>query len=152
MEVREDLLRPSLADGESGVRGIHSSSTLFACAFFGGPFAAIALASLDAYALRRRSDVIPLLAAAILTIALAIAVWRPELLGIRALDRGDLPGRLVLRAFALFLFAALWWMHRDTYRAMRTAGMAAPSGIGPGIACILLGVATQAALARLLEP
>jgi len=150
MSARDDLLKPSLRDEGGEFRQIHSSSTLFACAFFGGPFAVIAMSACNSVLLRRKVDAIPLSAAFILSVALCVVLYGPGVFGLQTPDRGETWA--FMRVFGVVLFGAFWWLHRRYYRGLKVSSIPPPSGILPGITFIVLGIALQVALANWFGP
>ena len=150
MSSRDDLLTPSLQDAGGEFRQIHSTSTLFCCAFFGGPFGVIAMSAWNSVLLRRKMDAIPLALALVLSIAFFIMLYGRGLPGMQIQDGDEGLSRVVLRVFALALFGAFWWLHRRFYRALAVSSIPSPSGILPGILFIVLGVALQVVFARWL--
>jgi hypothetical protein len=137
---RDDLLRPTLSPDTGASPAIYSANALFITAFFGGPFALIAMAALNSQRLGRvRQDAAYLLLGALLTVAFVVIVYRPG----AGWSVGDLSPagteRLLWRAFSLVLAAGAYLVHRRSYRNMALIGIESPSPWKAGVACCLAG-------------
>lgn len=142
MASTEDLLRPTLGKQATGQPAIYSTTTGYLTAFVGGPFAAIAMAALNSWRLRRLAiDALPLLAATALSVAVFLLFTHPELLGQTGVEFESRTERLWSRLFALIVFSAFWLIHRRYYRGMELLGLTPPNAWAGGIACVLMGTA-----------
>lgn len=149
----DELLKPTLETGAVGRTAIYSTTAGFTTAFFGGPFAAVALTAINSWRLRRlRMDVWPLLAAAALSV---LAIWlieSPARFGQPDLELGATGQRLLQRAFSLGLFGLFWLLHRRYYRNMMVMGIEPPNGWVVGLGCAVFGVLLSATLATVFAP
>jgi hypothetical protein len=138
----DDLLRPTLSDYRQAP-ALYSSTGFFLSSFFGGPVGAAVYGLCNSYRLNRLATDLPVI------IALAAAAF---FLALVFLNGGQMAGiadllgapprrtvEVVLRAFALACFGAIYLMHRRFFRTARVTGnKSLPSWI-PGIAAVVLG-------------
>lgn len=151
-----DLLQPSLGEQAAPRRSPYSTQAHFLSAFFGGPFAALAMSGINAARLDRlRRDAwwIGLLALGCVAFEFwlrrgagggALVAWAVEHLGARGAE-------YLRRALALALFAVGLMVHRREQKLTDLMGLARPSGWIVGIALILGGWLFAALLARALS-
>lgn len=146
-----DLLQPSIGQLSSPQRAIYSATAGYLTAFFGGPFAAVGMAGLNAWRLGRlRTDALALAGGAALATGSLSFLLRPDLFGWANLDfsMGDV--RIGARVLGLLLFGAFWFLHRSYYRAMQFLGLEPPSPWLPAIACIFANIALMFLLLKSL--
>jgi hypothetical protein len=146
----EDLLRPTLS-GYRQPPAVYNSTGFFLSAFFGGPLGAAVYGSANAWRLGRLARDLPVIVA----IAAAAFLGILELDRVGALDRllDALGGRnrqlgIVLRAFGIACFGAIYFLHRAYFRSARVSGVTPRPGWIPGIAAVLAGVAANVAFGR----
>jgi hypothetical protein len=140
------LLRPTLSDYRKPPALYHSTG-FFLSAFFGGPVGAGAYAGANAWRLGRLSRDLPVILCMVAAAFLAIL----ELHRMGALDTlagwlGGSPTRnlgLIVRAFGLATFGAIYFLHRGFYRAARVSGMKPLPGWVPAIVAVSLGLSTN---------
>jgi hypothetical protein len=146
----DDLLRPTLSDYRKPPALYHSTG-FFVSAFFGGPMGAGVYAGANAWRLGRLSRDLPV----ILGIVAAAYLAMLELHRAYALDAladwlGGTLNRnldLIVRAFGLATFGAIYFLHRRFYRAARVSGLKPLPGWVPGGLAVALGLATNFAFA-----
>jgi hypothetical protein len=158
--IDNDLLRPSLR-GAAVLSAPYSTRVGMLTAFFGGPFAAVALQGINAHRLGRLGREAVLLAGLLLSI-LALDLWvrrtgalSEGLAGMLGTDERD-ARRILSRAIALGIFALGLFVHRQPQRTADLMGLPRPNGIGVGIGLIIGGtlasVVWHAASAGLVSP
>lgn len=139
MESRDDLLQPSLTEDRTDATAIYSATNGYVTSFFGGPAAAIAFAAVNSRRLGRLRADTPLLLAglALFVGAMWWALTGPyhDSIGARGMNTG-------VRGAGLLYFGAIYCLHRRHYRAMAMMGIESPNGLGVGVACILVGIAS----------
>ncbi len=139
--MRENLLRPSLTDTPPSVALYPSYWSLLPGVFL-GPLPVILYSAVNSYKLRRAGDVLVyavafagmlvLMYLTMLRPSPQAFVWLQEITGFRNLFQGT------LRMYAVALWAAFYWMHRQQHRS---GGMMldVPSGWIPCIASAVVG-------------
>lgn len=133
-----DLLQPSIGRVEASQRAIYSVTAGYLTAFFGGPFAAVGMAGLNARRLGRlRTDALALAGGIALAVGLIALLLRPELFGRGDLDFSARDVRIGSRVLALFLFGAYWLLYRRYHRGMKFLGLDPPRPWLAAIACIV---------------
>jgi hypothetical protein len=143
----DELLKPTLEAGDGQQRAIYSTTAGYMTAFFGGPFAAIALTTLNSMRLKRlAADAWLLLGATLLSVLVTILLYRPQLLGQPDFALSDNMLRLLLRAYALGVFGAGYYVHKRYYRNMEVMGLQPPQAWAAGLGCIVVGVGVVAGL------
>jgi hypothetical protein len=148
-----DLLQPSIGRVDSPQRAIYSATAGYLTAFFGGPFAAIGMAGLNAWRLGRlRTDALALAGGIALAVGLVAFLLRPELFGYQELEFAARDVRIASRVLALLLFGAYWLMHRRYYRGMQILGLEPPRPWPAAIACVAVNFAAMMLLVKLLSP
>lgn len=153
MSTNDDLLRPSLDNPDTVQNAIYSTTAGYLTAFIGGPFAAITMAGLNSWRLRRLArDALPIISATALSVTLYALFIRPEWFGQVDFDVTMQNARLGARVYALMLFGAFWLLHKRYYRAAGLMGLKSPSPWVGGVACVLVGTLATFLLARLLAP
>ncbi|MDX1498831.1 MAG: hypothetical protein R3176_02975 [Woeseiaceae bacterium] len=135
----DDLLKPSLGDGTK-LQPIYSVGALIAAAFFGGGPAVVIVASLNSGRLARVGrDAALLVLGFVIAVAVPIAVLHGQL---PDADTDSLRNtRLVNRGIGFVLAGAVFLLHRDAYRTMRTMGIEPPKPWVPVLAATLAGIA-----------
>lgn len=138
-----ELLRPSLSRA-APPRSPYSQQTHFLSAFFGGPWAAMAMNLINSWRLGRlpRDAAWLLLGAAAM---LGLDAWLLQTASGQALlvQADALVGRNALaiasRALALLLFLLGLLLHRREHQATDLMGLKRPNGLLPGIGLIVGG-------------
>lgn len=155
MSIPHDLLQPSL-QGPAAARAPYSQTAGFACAFFGGPPAALLMAGLNAWRLGRwPRDLRWLLPALLLWIGFETWLVRSEG-GLQLIDWiaewfGRGAPELIDRAFALACFAATaLLLHRREHRMADLMALPRPNGWVPGLLVIVAGNALSYGLLHAL--
>jgi hypothetical protein len=151
VEIPDDLLQPSLGQGDSPATSIYSALTGYVASFLGGPLAGAAIALANAYRLKRLRTDWPLGALAIAATAGPLWWWfrgGAQWAGAYVGSGGE---QLLLRVLGLGFFALAYGWHRQYYRNMAIFGLPAPSGWVLGIAAIVGGVAVNFGLAAVLS-
>jgi len=147
-----DLLQPSIDRVDSPQRAIYSATAGYLTAFFGGPFAAVGMAGLNAWRLGRlRTDAMALAGGISVAVGLITFLLRPELFGRADLEFATRDVRIASRALALVLFGAYWLMHRRYYRGTRLLGLEPPKPWPAAVACIVTNLALMTLLVGLLR-
>ena len=151
---RDDLLRPSLQ--ETGVAKVpYSLRVTFLTAFFGGPFAALAITIVNSVRLRRwLRDLAPLGLALAALLAFTLALyWTEWGAGLRAsIDGANKRGIAYLyRVIGLLFFGLGTLLHRKEQRSAELMGLDRPNGWIAGLACLFGGVVLSVALAELVS-
>ena len=146
------LLQPSLSGDTGQLKPIYSATTMALTAFFGGPFAVVSIAALNSERLQRiaKDGVWPIVAV-IASAALIPLLYRDSSFAGAAVARSVEP-RILIRAFSLALFAALYALHRRAHRSMRFTELKAPSPWRTAIGCGILGILLQVAVMRWAQP
>jgi hypothetical protein len=142
----DDLLRPTLSDYQRSPE-LYNSSGFFMSAFFGGPLGAAIYGGANSHRLGRLSKDLPLIgvvvaAAFLLPLLLHDMGWLPRLataIGGRVTRNYE----LVVRAFGLLAYGAIYLMHRQFFRSARISGAKEISGWVPGIAAVVAGLAAN---------
>jgi hypothetical protein len=147
---RDELLRPTLR-GTTVVRAPYSVQAGFLTAFFGGPFAAIAMTAVNSVRLHRLTrDLLPLglmLVAYIgFAAALTLTPWGAELRAQLTVFAGPRAVTYLHRFIGLLLFGLSYALHRKEQRSADLIGLDRPNGWIAGIACIVAGLILQGAL------
>lgn len=146
-----DLLQPSIDRVASPHRAIYSATAGYLTAFFGGPFAAVGMAGLNAWRLGRlRTDMLGLAGGFAVAVGLSAFLLRPDLFGRADLEFATRDVRIASRALALALFGAYWFLHRRYYRGMQLLGLEAPRPWPAAIACVVADIALMMLLVGLL--
>lgn len=147
----DDLLQPSLAQADQAQKATYSSTAGYLTAFIGGPFAAVTMAGLNSWRLRRLGrDALPLVAAVALSAGLSVWLMRPEWLGLAGVEISGTNARFAARVLALLLFGGFWLLHRRYYRGAELLGLERPNPWLGGLACVLVGLAVSLLLGRWL--
>lgn len=144
----EDLLQPSLGDGEGRRVAIYSVQSNVLVAFFGGPFALSLFLALSARRLQTLTrEALPL--ALVWIIWAAVTVWCldafrndavPEWLS--ALGSPQRGFRAAGKILALAVYGAYYLRWRHLYKSQALAGIDPPSAWIPGIGAIAFGAVT----------
>lgn len=150
----DDLLRPTLSEFRQAP-ALYSSTGFFVSSFFGGPLAAGVYGTFNSYRLNRLSSDLPVYVALVAGAYFLALVFHN---GGQMAAIGDLLGsgrartvEIVLRAFGLATFFAIWFLHRRFFRTAQVSGSKALSGWLPGAVAFGLGfMANQAFLAWIL--
>lgn len=146
--IDERLLQPSLSGDTGQLQPIYSATTMVLTAFFGGPFAIVAIAAINSERLQRTAqDVVWFIVAAIASVALIHLLYGDASFAGAAVARSIEP-RILLKAFSLALFAAFYALHRRAHRSMRFTELQAPSPWRTAIGCAVLGILLQVAVMR----
>jgi hypothetical protein len=151
---RDELLRPSLS-GTAIAKAPYSVLTMFVTAFFGGPFAAIAIIAVNSLRLQRwMRDLVPLGLALVAYIAFAVVLaWSEWGMSFRA-SLTELAGERSVsylhRAIALALFGIGYALHYKEQRSTDIMGLDRPNGWIAGLACLIGGIALSVALENYL--
>lgn len=143
----EDLLRPTLSDYQRAPE-LYNSTGFFLSAFFGGPLGAAIYGGANSHRLNRLRTDLPLLVAVVaagflLPLVLHDAGWLQAL----AASIGGSVERnygLIMRAFGLVSYGAIYLMHRQFFRSARVSGAKGIPGWVPGIAAIVSGFVANA--------
>lgn len=157
-ETRDDLLAPVLGTAQLPVPA-YSTGAQFLTAFFGGPFAIILFAGLNAYHMgRSHKDGWRFVLAMIVSITLVAWIvlvfqgisppaWIVDLFG-------DDTGRAVtwiVRGFGLFVWLALWLPNRRFHRAAEIMGIEPRRPWIPALICISTAIVMQLLLEWILN-
>lgn len=155
MPIPHDLLQPSL-QGQPAGRAPYSQSAVFACAFLGGPPAALMMAGLNAWRLGRLPrDLLWLLPALVVWIGIEAWLFRSDsgAMAFKWLAGWFAGGALnVVRTaigLAYFAIAALL-LHRREHRMADLMGLPRPNGWLVGLGVIVVGYLLGRGLLRLL--
>ena len=134
--MTDDLLRPSLTDGEQA--SILSTGALIAAAFFGGTIAVVIVATLNSYYLGRLQGQWPAL---VLLFVVGATVF--YLLATYLLDGvGDSRSfRLAMRGGGFVACAIAWLLHKNELRAISSLGVEPRKPWAPVIAACLFAMA-----------
>lgn len=151
---RSELLRPSLTRA-TPARAPYSQQVHFLASFFGGPFAALALAAINGERLGRwRRDAPWVLLGLLVYLALEVALLQAEAgrALLQQLDGwvGQGAHGLVVRVYALGCFVVFMLRHRREQAACDLVGLPRPAGLGPGIGLILGGFVLSSLLRTVL--
>lgn len=149
--IDPDLLRPSLSASAAPAAAPYSAQMGMFSAFFGGPFAAVAWAVLNARRTgqwRRDLTLLVLLTAvAVAWVSVAhVAGGHPAVVEFGAEWFGRRGGVVMDRFVALMIFAAASWMQRREQRTASLFGLPTPNGWLPGIGLIAAGWLALAAV------
>lgn len=151
------LLQPSLRGANVALPAApYSSTTSFACAFLGGPFAVLVIGALSIRRCRRwRQDAWFFSSLVLVTLVwvFVLPLWEGHAaLRTAAADAlGSGGWRYVNRAFSLLLFGLLYWRHRALDRAADLMGLKRPNGWVAGLAVIVGAAAVSIALSYALD-
>lgn len=151
--AEDDLLRPTLS-GTGKPPALYNSSGFFLSSFFAGPAAAGLYGLANSYRLGRLQRDLPSIVGLVAASfwLLLFANRHGGLAGLAQLldDKPNRAIQIAVRALGLACFAAIYLMHRQHYRAAQVTGAASLPGWVPGIAAFLVGLAANAAMAKLL--
>ena len=152
-EKDSDLLTPTLSQDVGPAPAIYSPSVSALTAFFGGPFALIALTAINSQKLDRVERDLPALVAQFLATLLMLFLL------VRAGDRSllsfiSLPDdrAMLIRTWALLLFVTSAVLHRRFQRNMSVSSTPRPNPGPAGLACVFLGSVFTQAVIRLMQP
>lgn len=148
---RDELLRPSLGTSRIA-KAPYSVRTTFLTAFFGGPFAAVAITAINSIRLQRVGrDALPLAAVLVaywsFLAALMLTDWGASLLASMQAFAGKQAYSYLDRLIAMAAFGFGYMLHRKEQRSTDFMDLPRPNGWIVGIACIvasyilLLGIA-----------
>jgi hypothetical protein len=153
--VRDGLLTPSLSNTAPTV-GLYSLRSSLLLGVLGGALPLVLYWSLNSYRLKRPLDAVAYVLAILGFAALVYAYysgampqftqWINHYLG----SAGTM--RTALQAYAMFLWAGFYLMHRKQYRSMGLFGIVSPSPWIALVACLALGVALTYAIVFLAGP
>jgi hypothetical protein len=150
-ESREGLLQPTLGRNVEPVAAPYSVQATFLTAFFGGPFAAIALTALNSSRLQRLGRDVPALAACLLGVLLiGWTLQGPEVTAAASIrdwlaaNLGERNHRYVYRFAALLIAGAGYLLHQREQRNTDLLGLARPNGWIAGALCTVAGAAILA--------
>jgi len=151
---KEDLLRPTLTEYRQ-FPALYSSTGFFLSAFFGGPVGAVLFGLCNSRRLARLSNDLPVFITCGLVAFLVMYLFEGSgVLAALGYALGTGPRRtseIALRALALGCFGAIYFVHRNYYRAAKVSGAASLSAWIPGIAAVALGaLANHAFIASIL--
>lgn len=153
---REGLLRPTLSQETRLAAAPYSVQTTFFTAFFGGPFAAIAILAINSVRLRRVLRDLPVLAATLLLVVgggwalLASTTGTPAREWLDAmLGKGSF--RYVYRLVALVIVGIGYFLHRRAQRNAALLGVQRPNGWIAGAICAIAGTVVLIAFIALVE-
>jgi len=138
----EDLLRPTLSEFRQAP-ALYSSTGFFLSSFFGGPLAAGVYGTFNSYRLNRLTSDLPIHVALVAGAYFLALVFQN---GGQMAAIGDLLGsrsartiEIVLRAFGLATYFAIWFVHRRFFRTAQVTGTEPLSGWLPGVIAFGLG-------------
>jgi hypothetical protein len=142
----DDLLRPTLS-GYQRAPELYNSTGFFFSAFFGGPLGAAIYGAANSQRLGRLSKDLLLIASVMAAAFLAPYLlhevgWLPRLstaIGGRVMRNYE----LVVRAFGLLAYGAIYLMHRRFFRSAQVSGATEIPGWVPGIAAVVAGLAAN---------
>ncbi len=137
----DDLLTPTLSPGEVQAPAIYSLTASVVTAFFGGPFAVIALTAVNSWRLdevRRDTPVLALLAAA--TVGVIFLLTRADQVSLMAFIELPKDRALLIRAWALAVFGMCALLHQRVQRNMSFSTTPRPNPWPAGLACVMLGI------------
>jgi hypothetical protein len=144
----EDLLRPTLA-GYRKPPALYGSTGFFLSGFFGGPVGILVYGAANAFRLGRLSRDLPAIAGIVALAFLAMlemhdAGW---LEAIAAHLGGSLAANfnVIVRAFGIACFGAVYLLHRAFTRAARVTGVEPLPGWVPGFVAVAVGLFANAA-------
>jgi hypothetical protein len=150
--AESDLLTPSLAaDAENQPQAIYPPIAMMLAAFFGGPFAILAMTGANTQRLKRTARDAPYLLLAAAATVLLIKVLFASAVGKNLADTAIFTPKLLIRAFAIALFSGSYFLHRRAHRNSKFSGLDAPKSIPMTLACIIGGSAVTAAIVKLLQ-
>jgi hypothetical protein len=141
--MRDDLLQPSLSD-DSLAKAPPTIQTMFLTSFFGGPVAAVLIAAVASYRLKRFARDLPVLLI-FLTLSLSAIVWvnvSPDALAIRTwitTNVGSSGFTILYRLVGLACLAAVYLMHAKAHRNSQLLGLKPPNGWLVGLPCSIVG-------------
>lgn len=148
-----DLLTPTLSADAGPAPAIYSLTALVLTAFFGGPFAVIALSAINSQRLDRVGRDLPVLvfqvAATLLLLFMLVRAGHASPTPLIDLP-DDRP--LLIKAWALVLFGMSATLHRRFQRNMGVSPTPRPNPWPAGLACVFLGNAVLQAVIRLMQP
>lgn len=150
----EDLLRPALSEYRRPP-ALYGSTGFFLAGFFGGPAGIAVYAGANAYRLGRLAQDLP---AIVGVTAFAFLVmlemnewgWLTRLAGYLggSLERNF---NVIVRAFGIACFGAIYLLHRRFFRAARVTGVEPLSAWVPGIAAVAVGLAANVAFSSWIQ-
>jgi hypothetical protein len=152
---KDDLLRPTLSDYLRAPE-LYNSTGFFMSAFFGGPLGAAIYGAANSHRIGRLSKDLSLLGAVVAGAFLLICLfhdigWLPRLATIIG-DSAMRSYELIVRAFGLLAYGAIYLMHRQFFRSARISGAKQIPGWVPGIVAVVAGsVANFAFVSWLLK-
>jgi hypothetical protein len=137
----DDLLTPTLSPGAGQAPSIYSLTASVLTAFFGGPFAVIALTAVNSWRLdqvRRDIPILSLLATA--TIGVLFLLVRAD--HVPLMPFVELPDdrALLIKAWALAIFGMCALLHQRFQRNMSFSATPRPNPWPAGIGCVLIGI------------
>lgn len=143
----EDLLKPTLS-GYRQPPALYGSTGFFLSAFIGGPVGAAVYGSVNAWRLGRLAKDLPVIVA--IAAAAYLAMLELDRQGVLAQIMAALGGRgrnfgIILRGLGLACAGAIYFLHREFYRAATVTGVAPKPGWVPGIAASLAGIVANMA-------
>jgi hypothetical protein len=146
----DDLLRPTLS-GYRKPPALYGSTGFFLSGFFGGPVGIAVYASANAYRLGRLATDLPAIVgitAFAFLIMLEMHQWGWLTLAAQYLG-GSLERNfnIIVRAFGIACFGAIYLLHRVFFRAARVTGVEPLPGWVPGIVAVLAGIGANIAFA-----
>ncbi len=138
----QDLLRPTLS-GYRRPPALYGSTGMFLSGFFGGPAGIAVYASANAYRLGRLAKDLPVIIGITASAFLVILEMNESgwLIKLAAYLGGSLDRNfnVIVRAFGMACFGAIYLLHRLFFRAARVTGVEPLSGWVPGIVAVLVG-------------
>jgi hypothetical protein len=147
----DDLLRPTLS-GYRKPPALYGSTGLFLSGFFGGPVGIAVYAGANAYRLGRLTRDLPAIVG--ITAFAFLVMLEAHRWGWLTLAAQYLGGSLernfnvIVRAFGIACFGAIYLLHRRFFRAARVTGSALLPGWVPGIAAVAAGIGANIAFSR----
>jgi len=120
-------------------------------AFFGGPFAVIALTGINSHRLGRDNrDAAWLFLAVVVTLGVLALVYRSDHL-FTAIALEPVPQNILIRAFALLLFGGSYLLHRRYYRSMALVGIDPPRALPVALPIVFVGLLLLSVARRLVQ-
>lgn len=151
MDTRDDLLKPSLGQGDSPANSIYSARTGYLASFFGGPLGGAIVALANAYRLKRLKIDWPI---GLLGVAVTIGpIWWWMRGGAHwaAAYGGRDAAQVGFRVGGLGFFAVVYAWHRRYYRNMDLLGIKPPEGTLIGFVAVVAALAMEAAIVAALS-
>jgi hypothetical protein len=151
----DDLLRPTLSEFRPAP-ALYSSTGFFVSSFFGGPLAAGVYGTFNSFRLNRLTSDLPVHVALVAGAYFLTLVFQNggqmEAIGDLLGSRPARTPEIVLRAFGLATFFAIWFMHRRFFRTAQVTGTKPLSSWLPGVVAFGLGyLANQAFLVWIMS-